>query len=302
MRKFNALLVAVGFAAALPMAASAQTASDLNAQVTTMNNITSNAGQTNVINKISSDFSSFLGSDANAVVTGLRNGTPITLTSTTTTPSTTPGGLPVTTTTTTVITPPTGPMGFGNVYISLALAKQQLSSLGIAQPTPEQLQAALTGGTITQTTGSGATATTTTTTLQGILTMRSQNMGWGQIAQKLGFKLGPVIAGMKSANHSLAATAAAKSSGASVPGSDSSGSGIVSATGKSQTNSAQGLSHGKGTGQGIVTASGRGNGNAYGANRSGIVTGSGQTAGSSSGIVSAGGRGNGMAQGKGQNK
>ena len=52
-------------------------------------------------------------------------------------------------------------MGFGNVYISLALAKQQLSTLGITQPTPQQLQAALTGGTITQTTGTGATATTT---------------------------------------------------------------------------------------------------------------------------------------------
>jgi hypothetical protein len=33
-------------------------------------------------------------------------------------------------------------MGYGNVYISPALAKQQLSTMGITQPTPQQLQAA----------------------------------------------------------------------------------------------------------------------------------------------------------------
>jgi len=287
-----------------PVVAYAQTVTDLNSQVTTMNNTTASQGQTNVINKISSDFNSFLGSDSTAVVTGLRNGTPITLTSTTTTASPTPG-LPVPTTTT--ITPPTGQMGFGNVYISLALAKQQLSTLGITQPTPEQLQAALTGGTITQTTGTGATTTTTTTNLQGILTMRSQNMGWGQIAQKLGFKLGPVIAGMKSANHNLASAATASSKGSSVTtasgktgGSDS---GIVSGSGKSHGNSGQGVGGGKSSGDGIVSASGRGNGNAYGVGRSGIVTGSGSSSGSNGGIVSAGGsNGNGAANGKGHNK
>src|SRR4029450_7526412 len=132
------------------------------------------------------------------VVTGLRNGTPITLT--TTTPATTPGAAP--TVTTTVITPPTGQMGYGNVFTSLALAKQQLGQLGISQPTPQQLQAALTGGTIT--TGTGTTVTTTN--LQGILTMRSQHMGWGQIAHKLGTKLGPVVSGLKSANQHMTTT------------------------------------------------------------------------------------------------
>jgi hypothetical protein len=193
-------------------------------------------------------------------------------------------------------------MGFGNVYISLALAKQQLSTLGITQPTPEQLQAALTGGTITQTTGTGATATTTTTNLQGILTMRSQNMGWGQIAQKLGFKLGPVIAGMKSANHNLASTTAStKGSGAAASGKQTDSS-IVSGSGKSHGSANQGVSSGKGSGDGIVSASGKGSGNAYGLNRSGIVTGSG-SAGSNGGIVSAGGgSSSGMANGKGHSK
>ena len=304
--KMRAMLLTAGLAASVPMVTGAQTAADLNSQVTTMNSLTSSQGQTNVTNKIGKDFSLFLGSDANAVVTGLRNGTPISLISTTTTPSPTPGGVPVTNTTTTVITPPTGHMGFGNVYISLALAKQQLSTLGITQPTPQQLQAALTGGTITQTTGTGVTATMTTTNLQGILTMRSQNMGWGQIAQKLGFKLGPVMASMKSANHSLAATAAASSKGnghANGRASKSSESGIVSASGKSAGNSAQGVANGKGSGDGIVTASGKGNGNAYGLNRnSDIFTGSGNAAASNGGVVSAGASSNGMANGKGHSK
>ena len=306
MMKTPATILVVTLASGVPAVAVAQTASELNTQVTTMNNTTANQGQTNVINKISSDFSSFLGTDSKAVVTGLRNGRPITLTSTTTTPSNVQGGVPVTTTTTTMITPPTGHMGFGNVYISLALAKQQLSTLGITQPTPEQMQAALTGGTITQTTGTGTTATTTTTNLQGILTMRSQNMGWGQIAQKLGFKLGPVIAGMKSGNQHLASTvtttpnptAATNASSKSV-GSDS---GIVSASGKSHANMNQGVSNGKGSEDGIVTASGKGNGNAYG--RSDIVSASGNSAGSNnSGIVSArGGSANGSVNGKGHSK
>src|SRR6266550_869210 len=307
--KLLAAILTAGLATGVPVLVMADTASDLNSQVTTMNSATQNQGQTNVINKISGDFNSFLGSDSKAVVTGLRNGTPITLTSTSTIPSTTPGGLPTTTTTTTPITPPTGQMGFGNVYISLALAKQQLSTLGITQPTPQQLQAALTGGTITQTTGTGTTAATTTTNLQGILTMRSQNMGWGQIAQKLGFKLGPVIGGMKNANQNLAnaATTSSKSGAtttASGKSNGSSDSGMVSGSGKSHGNSAQDVSNGKGSSDGIVTASGRGNGNAYGLNRSAIVTGSGNAAGSNGGIVSAGGggNGNGVANGKGHSK
>jgi hypothetical protein len=305
--KTPAVILTVGLAIAVPGFSYAETASDLNSQVTTMNTTTANQGQTNVINKISGDFNSFLGADSKTVVTGLRSGMPITLTSTTTTPSTTPGGLPVTTTTNTVITPPTGQMGFGNVYISVALAKQQLSTMGITQPTPQQLQAALTGGTITQTTGTGATAATTTTDLQGVLTMRSQNMGWGQIAQKLGFKLGPVISGMKSANHSLASSATASSKGSGVTNasgqSGASDSGIVSGSGKPHGNSGQGTANGKGSGDGIVTASGKGNGNAYGLNRSGIVTGSGSSAGANGGIVGAGGsNGNGAANGKGHNK
>jgi hypothetical protein len=271
-----------------------QTTTDLNNQVTTMNTLTASQGESKPVSKISGDFNSFLGSDANAVVTGLRNGTPITLTSTTTTPGSTPASPSVTTTT---INPPTGKMGFGNVYISLALAKQQLSTMGITNPTHEQLQAALTGGTITMTSGTGTTATTTKYDLQGVLTMRSQNMGWGQIAHKLGFKLGPVISRMKSANHSLASTTT--SSTGSGQSSSSTSSGVVSGSGKGHTGNGNSK---HGTSDGIVTGSGRsagGAGRAYGQGK-GIVTGAGHAGGAASGISSAGGHGSG--QGKGHDK
>lgn len=303
--KTYAMALTVGLVVGTAALGNADLTTDLNTQATTMNNQATSQGETHVTGKIAGDFSSFLGSDSTAVVTGLRNGTPITLTRTTTVPSTTPGGAPITTTTTTVITPPTGHMGHGNVYISLALAKQQLSSFGISQPTPQQLQAALTGGAITLTTGSGTTATTTTNNLQGILTLRSQNMGWGQIAQKLGYKLGPVMSGMKSANHSMT-NAAASSKGshaatASGQKGGSSGAGIVSGSGQTHGNSNHGISSGKGSDDGIVSASGKGHGN--GMQQSGIVSGGGSAAASTSGIVSASGASsNGLAHGKGQSK
>ena len=283
--------------------ASAQTNTDLNNEATRMNRLASSQGEGKVIGKIGGDFNSFLGSDANAVATGLRNGTPINLTRTTTTPSTTPGGLPVTTTNTTVITPPTGQMGHGNVYISLALAKQQLSTMGINEPTPQQLQAALTGGTITQTNGTGAT---TTTQLRGILTMRSEKMGWGKIAQELGTKLGPVMSGMKSANHNLANGNSMSSKGhgvASVSGqSKESSSGVVSGSGKAHASANHGQSTGKGSGSGIVTASGRSAGGHAHGRSSGVVTGSGHGGGSTGGGASQGGSNNGAGHGKGHGK
>src|SRR4029453_18782587 len=254
----------------------ADTTSTLNTEASRMNTLAASHGETNVTGKISGTFSSFLGSDSTAVVTGLRNGTPITLT--TTTPATTPGAAP--TVTTTVITPPTGKMGHGNVFTSLALAKQQLGQLGINQPTPDQLQAALTGGTIT--TGTGATPTTTE--LQGVLTMRSQGMGWGQIAQKQGTKLGPVISGLKNANNQMTTTNASSTGSQST----SSSSGIVSGSGKSHGNSGQNVAEQNRSGEGIVGGSNRstGNGNAYG---KGIVTGSGGVGGGNSSITTAGG-------------
>lgn len=126
--------------------------------------------------KLAATYSTFAGSDANAqaLVTGLRNGTSVTLAS---------GG------TSTTFTPATKPMGFGGVNIALALAKTELQQLGITDPTPAQIQAALNGGTITTPTG--------TTTLAGVLQLRSEGKGWGQIANSLGLKLGEVVSASK---------------------------------------------------------------------------------------------------------
>jgi hypothetical protein len=274
-----------------------QTTTALNAEATQMNTLASTHGDSKVVDKISSDFSSFLGADSKAVVTGLRNGSPITLTSTV--PNSTTG---VATTETTIINPPTGKMGHGNVFISLALAKHQLGEMGITQPTPQQLQSALTGGQITTTTGTTGTGTpmTSTQNLDGILTMRSQNMGWGQISQKLGYKLGPVISSMKHTNQNIATLA---STTASVKGSGHAKSGIVSAGGQSDGNSNNGRSNGRGSGSGIVSASGKVGAGAYGNThgKSNIVTGSGHShSAASAGVVSAGGNGSG--HGKGPNK
>lgn len=263
----------------------------LSTEATRMDRMTETLGGAKVTDKLSAEFSSFLGADAKAVITGLRNGTRIVLTTTTTMTSSTPGAPPVTTTTTTTVTPPTGKMGFGNVFISLALAKQELSQLGIAQPTPQQLQAALTGGTITS--GTGTTATSTN--LQGILTLRSQNMGWGQIAQKLGFKLGQVVSGLKATNHGLAVGAASASGG-----------GIVNAGGQPAGSSESGTITDSGKAVG-----GSGNGaSARGESGEGIVTGSGRSLGASSGITTGRGHANGVsgsastgaARGKGHDK
>ena len=297
----SALFLAAGIVVWCSGVAIAQTTTALNAEATKMNSLAFSQGDSKVVDKISSDFSSFLGADSKAVVIGLRNGTPITLTSTA--PTSTSGSTAGTTTDATIINPPTGKMGHGNVFISLALAKQQLGAVGITEPTPQQLQAALTGGSVT-TTGTTATGTPTTSTtkLDGILTMRSQNMGWGQIAQKLGYKLGPVISSMKHTNQNITTTT---STTATVKGNGqvnkSPQTGIVSAGGQSHGNSNHGTSTNKGSGSGIVTGSGKGSGNgyAYGNARGSIVTGSGQSR-SSGGNVSGGGNSSG--HGKGHNK
>jgi hypothetical protein len=149
-------------------------------------------------------------------------------------------------------------MGHGNVYLSLALAKEQLAAVGITRPTPQQLEASLMGGNVTTSEGK--------TTLQGVLEMRSQNMGWGQIAHELGFKLGPVVSGMKSANARLSAPATSASTTTGPPSS------AAAAEGTTRT-----------AGEGVVTGAGATSG--VRSNKSGhaIVTGAGSAAGSGQG-------------------
>ncbi len=92
---------------------------------------------------------------------------------------------------------PTSTMNKGQTDIATSLAKAQLTQYGIKQPTPEQLNAALNGGTITVGAGTGAK----TVQLKGVLTQRAAGQGWGQIANGMGVKLGTVVSGMKSKHH-----------------------------------------------------------------------------------------------------
>lgn len=114
----------------------------------------------------------FAGSDRNAreLVEGLRNDSQVDLSK---------GGK------TTSFKPATDKMGYGNVDLALGLAQASLAEHGIHNPTPEQIKAALNGGTITTKSGQRVT-------LPGVLKLRASGMGWGQVAHKLGVKVGDV--------------------------------------------------------------------------------------------------------------
>lgn len=135
--------------------------------------------------RIVSDFSDFAGSDANArsLVAGLRHGNAITLTA----PAA--GGQPGTAT---GFTPPTRPMDYGDVRISLALAREQLAQLGITRPTPAQIEAVLAGGGVASRTSGRVAAPFL---LPGVLPMRADGMGWAKIAGTMGVTLGQAING-----------------------------------------------------------------------------------------------------------
>jgi hypothetical protein len=134
-----------------------------------------------VVKDLSRLFSGFAGSSSNAgaLVNGLRDGTAITLS------ATDAKGVVSQTT----FTPTTGQMGFGDVFISLALAQHGLLRLGIPRPSAQELQAVLMGGAIT----TGAAATLQTTQLDGVLQLRSSGADWRKIAGSLDVRLAEVI-------------------------------------------------------------------------------------------------------------
>lgn len=131
----------------------------------------------------------------------LRSGGDFTVTDTVTTPVLDANGNPQTTTTTVErsIVNPNGPMGYGEVNITLSLAQALLESG--AYP---DLQSALTG---TETTVTNPDGTTTTTSSGGVLAMRADGMGWGQIAKELGFNLGTLVSAGNRSDKAQAARA-----------------------------------------------------------------------------------------------
>ena len=153
-----------------------------------------------------SRYTQLAGSEAAAttLVNDLRSGAAFTVSKLVTTTTTNPDGTTTTSTSTVqqTIVNPNGPMGWGEVNITLALA-QALVDAGKAP----DLQSALTGVTTTVTNPDG---TTTTTTSGGILQMRASGMGWGQIAKQSGFKLGALISASHTDKAKAGATHAAK--------------------------------------------------------------------------------------------
>ena len=251
------------------------------------------------VSNISNEYSDFLTNvNSQQVVNDLRNGQ---WTTTTTDPNTN-----VTTTTTESL--PTGKMGHGNVRISFALARYSLSKQGIYQPTSDQLHTALVGGHVNPTDPNSAT-------MEGILQMRADGMGWGQIAQKYDVKLGPLMSGKQPA-----ATATTTDTNTTT----TSSKGIVTGRGKSASEGAlnatskgngKTLAGSKAQGSGIVSGSGKsaGTSNFVSHGSRGIVSGSGRSVGHTSGIVTGGGHGhqygasgashgNGGGHGKGHSK
>lgn len=90
-------------------------------------------------------------------------------------------------------------LGYGETYIALALAAEALRQAGVTGcATPEQWQAVLMGGPLT---AAGTTSTSTARTaaassssaFPGIIALRSQGQGWGQIAQTTQVQLGQVV-------------------------------------------------------------------------------------------------------------
>jgi hypothetical protein len=135
--------------------------------------------------RIISSFSDFAGSEANArsLVTGLQQASEITLTA----PA--KGGQPGIATR---FTPPTRPLDYGDVRISLTLARDQLAQLGIDRPTPAQIKAVLAGGGVATRRSGQAT---TPFLLPGVLQLRAGGTGWAKIADTIGITLEPAMKG-----------------------------------------------------------------------------------------------------------
>lgn len=168
------------------------------------------AGSTVPHDRLVERYAELAGSEeaASAWVTALRNGEDFEVTTTTTAPDVNDSDgdgdteEPITTTTTTTIENTAGPMGWGEVNGALAIAGKLVEDGVFAD-----LDAALLG-TPEATDADGNVIAGTA----GILQMRTDGMGWGQIAQELGFSLGSVIGNGKDRSQ-LEADVAARGQG-----------------------------------------------------------------------------------------
>ena len=142
-----------------------------------------------VVERISTQFADVACTPENArmLVEALHNGTAVTLSA---------DGKTATFT-------PTTRLGYGETYIALALAAEALRKAGITGcATPEQWQAVLMGGPLvagTTTTATSRSASASSSShFPGILALRSQGQGWGQVAQTTNVQLGQVVSNAQS--------------------------------------------------------------------------------------------------------
>lgn len=179
--------------------------------------------------KLSAEYSTFAGSvgNADALVAGLRDGTEVTLAGSPAAPSVS-------------FSPATGKLGYGNINIALSLAKADLAKQGITNPTPSQLAAALNGGLVTTATG--------TVTMAGVLAQRQAGLGWGQIANAMGVKLGSLVSASKTDKAGPKAERVAKGDAAAKSGQDHANSGKGGAGGNSGGGGGNGGGNGGGGG------------------------------------------------------
>ena len=268
----------VAVIAALALCAIQANAAETTTTTSTSTTVSTTSADAAYLKRIEPGYTDFAGSSSNlqSLAGGLRSGSSITLTDTTGAPSVT-------------FTPPTKPMGYGNITRALDFANRDLAAAGITDPTPEQISAALMGGTVINAQGQ-------VTTMDGVLQLRSQGMGWGQIAHQLNISPAANIHGQNATLVNAAGTSgkAPDHHSGIVNVDGSSATGLTTASGK--TVNAGGTKSNVGGHSGIVSADGNAagsvssGGNAYGHAKSGIVSAGGASAGYA-GITTGGGGG-----------
>jgi hypothetical protein len=124
-----------------------------------------------MVAKIAAGFVALAGGPENAfaLVASLREGIAVQLVYPGPTPEALPRLVP--------IEPPTGPMDWSDVRMTLMLARDALTGFGVLRPSPEQLHAALLGGEV-------AVPGARTVAFRGVLCMRAEGLGWGRIASE----------------------------------------------------------------------------------------------------------------------
>lgn len=116
---------------------------------------------------------------------------------------------------------PTSPLGYGEAYLAMSLAVETLRQNGITGcATPEQWRSVLIGGPLSGATSisavsSSSASASSTSNFPGILVLRQQGQGWGQIAQTTHVQLGTVVSSAQSSLNLSNSTSSSTRSGLS---------------------------------------------------------------------------------------